>query len=69
MATQYCSAVERLHHLKAIQALSQELHISVDTVRDQYEYEFDRLQVGAKVRDYLLLLTARRVRESLHHNR
>lgn len=68
MATQYYSAVEQLNHRRAMQALSEELHVSVEMVRESYECEFDRLQIGAKVRDYLLLLTERRVRESLHRN-
>jgi Protein of unknown function (DUF3562) len=66
MTLGYESEIEEASHLKAMHSLADELHTPFDRVKQTYEVEFDRLQSGAKLRDYLPVLTARRVRETLH---
>jgi hypothetical protein len=52
-------------HLKAIKSLTTETGREFAVVRQVYEAELDRLQTGAHVREYLLLLSSRRTRETL----
>lgn len=66
MTPEYASATEQASHLKAMYSLAEELHAPFEKVKQTYEFEFDRLQSGAKLRDYLPVLTARRVRQVLH---
>lgn len=68
MTPEYASATEQACHLQAMHALAEELHSPFETVKQTYELEFDRLQSGAKLRDYLPVLTARRVRQALHRD-
>ena len=66
MTPVYASATEQASHVKAMYSLAEELHAPFERVKQAYELEFDRLQSGAKLRDYLPVLTARRVRQALH---
>jgi Protein of unknown function (DUF3562) len=68
MTPEYASATEQASHLKAMYSLAEELHAPFEKVKLAYEFEFGRLQSGAKLRDYLPVLTARRVRETLHRS-
>jgi hypothetical protein len=52
-------------HLKAIKSLAVETGHDFAVVRQVYEAELDRLQAGAHIREYLLLLSSRRARETL----
>jgi hypothetical protein len=52
-------------HLKAITSLAIETGHEFAVVRQVYEVELARLQAGAQVRDFVLLLSCRRARETL----
>jgi hypothetical protein len=55
----YLSPTEEARHLKAIQRLASEVGSDIAAVKAIYETELARLQDGARLRDYLPLLTAR----------
>ena len=52
-------------HLDAISRLAQELALPEEVVAERYACELAALQEGARIDDYLILLTARRVRRTL----
>jgi len=52
-------------HLKAMQSLAIETGHELAAVRQVYEMELARLQAGAHVSDFVLLLSSRRAREAL----
>jgi hypothetical protein len=52
-------------HRKAIQSLAIETGYPVAVVREVYEAEFSRLQAGARLSEYVVLLSSRRARETL----
>jgi hypothetical protein len=52
-------------HLKAIESLAIETGHPFVVVREVYEVEFSRLQAGARLTEYVVLLSSRRARESL----
>ena len=52
-------------HLKAIKSLAIETGHELALVRNVYEAELTRLQAGAHLTEYLVLLSCRRARESL----
>jgi len=56
-------------HLNAIQALANETHRPVDDVNRIYVETFERLNSDARIKDYLILLTAKTVRDALRHSR
>lgn len=56
---------ESASHLDAIEALAQELSRPIAEVKQAYESEFARLQLSARVTDYLILFATRRAKESL----
>jgi hypothetical protein len=56
-------------HLSAIQALANETHRSVDDVNKIYAETFERLNSDARIKDYLILLTSKTVRDELRHLR
>ena len=49
----------------AIAALANEIHHPLSVVKRAYETEFARLQAGARVTDFLVLLASRGAREAL----
>ncbi len=57
--------IERAKHLVAIQRVADETGCDVAFVLNTYENELERLEGGASVRDYLLVLTARYTMEIL----
>jgi hypothetical protein len=52
-------------HLKAMKSLAIETGQEFALVRQVYEAELARLQTGAHLRDFVLLLSCRRARETL----
>jgi Protein of unknown function (DUF3562) len=61
----YDSPDQEALHLKAIKSLAIETGHELALVRQVYEVELARLQAGAHVRDFVLLLSSRRARETL----
>ena len=61
----YNSPDQEALHLKAMKSLAIETGHELALVRQVYEVELARLQAGAHVRDFVLLLSCRRARESL----
>ena len=57
----------KAEHLNAIQALAEEMHQPVDDVNRIYAETFERLDSDARIKDYLVLLTAKSVRDKLRH--
>jgi len=56
-------------HRYAIDALVQETQRPIEEVTQLYVDELTRLQAGARVEDYLVLLTSKHVRESLRRGK
>ena len=52
-------------HLKAIKSLAIETGHEFVVVKEIYEAEFTRLQAGARLTEYVVLLSSRRARETL----
>jgi len=52
-------------HLNAMQALATETGCELALVRQVYEVELARLLSGARLSEYVLLLSSRRTRETL----
>ena len=52
-------------HVYAIDALVQKTGRPLEEVAELYLSELTRLQSGARIQDYLVLLTSRRVRDTL----
>jgi Protein of unknown function (DUF3562) len=67
MSTPQQSVVGPLH-VYAIDALVEETNRPVEEVAQLYMRELARLQVGARIQDYLVLLTSRRVRAALRRS-
>jgi hypothetical protein len=65
MTQLYESPDQEALHLKAIKSLAIETGHELALVRQVYEVELARLQDGAHVRDFVLLLSCRRARETL----
>jgi hypothetical protein len=61
----YESPDQEALHLKAMNSLAIETGHELAVVRQVYEAELARLQAGAHVREFVLLLSSRRARESL----
>lgn len=56
-------------HLSAIQALADETHWPVVDVNRIYVETFEKLNSNARIKDYLILLTSKTVRDALRHSR
>jgi len=52
-------------HLDAIKALAYEIHRPVEEVRKLFNEKFERLSTGARIKDYLVVLTCKKVRDEL----
>jgi Protein of unknown function (DUF3562) len=61
----YDSPDQEALHLKAMKSIAIETGHEFALVRQVYEVELARLQTGAQVRDFVLLLSYRRARETL----
>ena len=57
--------IEKAKHLKAIQRLASEIGCDVAIVKSTYEHELERLQRGARVREFLPMLVSRHTMEIL----
>lgn len=55
-------------HLSVIQALADETRRPLDDVNRIYAETFERLNSDARIKDYLVLLTAKSVRDALRHS-
>ena len=53
---------ENKKHVNALDILAKDLGISADVMLSAYRCEFDRLAQQAKIRDFLSILIARKVR-------
>ena len=69
LACQYESDMERRRHHEAIQALSQKLGKPEEDVRTLYETVLCSIKEGAKIKDYLVILVSRSVRDSIEKTR
>ena len=56
-------------HLSVIQALADETHRPVDDINRIYAETFERLNSNARIKDYLILLTSKTVRDVLRDSR
>ncbi len=65
MSKLYDNADHEALHFKAVKSLALETGHEFALVRQVYEAELTRLQAHAHVREYVLLLCARRSREAL----
>ncbi len=65
MSLRNMSALEKAKHLQAIRRLAGEVGRDLALVKRTYEHELQRLQAGARVRDYLPLLASRHTMEIL----
>lgn len=52
-------------HLHAIQALADETHQPLEAVRQAYSAAFERLDSDARIKDYLIVLTCKKVRDDM----
>jgi len=65
----YDTEDEASRHFKAMEGLSIETRYPLDNVKRIYEDEFLRLKSHARIKDYLVLLTSRKVRDQLRWGR
>ncbi len=63
----YSSPKEAAIHAAAIDALAQETHRPIAEIKPHYESALQRLQNGARVRDFLSVCASRHAREALRH--
>lgn len=66
MATSNHNELE-LEHLRVIQALAEETHRPLDDVNRIYAETYESLSSAARIKSYLVLLTAKSVRDKLRH--
>ena len=57
-----------LELLDEIRALADETHRSMDDVNKLYVETFERLSSDARIKDFLVLLTSKKVRDELRHS-
>jgi hypothetical protein len=69
MTSKYRNAAEEVRHRMAIEALANELHRQPGDIRQFYEAEFETLEEGAIIRDFLSVRALRRTREKLRDER
>lgn len=65
MAFSYDTDEERKLHFNVISALADQYRVDEATIRELYEHQLAGLIGGARIRTYLSVLTARRVKEHL----
>lgn len=56
---------EKMRHIHAIQTLAKDLKSSEEQISVLYEIELEKLKLHARVKDFLVLLVSRRVKEIL----
>lgn len=52
-------------HIHAIQALADEMHQPLDSVREAYSAAFLTLDADARIKDYLIVLACKKVRDDM----
>lgn len=55
------------NHLQSIKALAEEVDFPVEEVSQIYASTLESLKASARVQDYLIVLTSKKVRDKLHH--
>ena len=68
-ACQYENDVEERLHLRAIQMLAQELELPEKEIRGLYEEILCDIAQQARIRDYLVILASRGVKDSIRNHR
>jgi len=66
MATQNYTKLEP-EHLEVIEALAKEIDCPVDEVNNIYASALGSLRSSARIRDYLIVLASKKVRDTLRH--
>jgi branched-subunit amino acid aminotransferase/4-amino-4-deoxychorismate lyase len=67
VATQlYDNDIEWKQHTSAMQTLAKELHMPAAEISQTYEKTLKELKEQAKIKDFLVIFTCRRVKELLH---
>jgi hypothetical protein len=54
-------------HLQAIEALAEEIDCPVEEVNNIYASALESLKSSARIQDYLIVLTSKKVRDELRH--
>jgi hypothetical protein len=54
-------------HLKAIEALAEEIDCPVEEVNNIYASALESFRSSARIKDYLIVLTSKKVRDVLRH--
>lgn len=52
-------------HLRAIKMLADEVHHPVEEVKEIYTQTFENLDAEARIKDFLIVLTCKKVRDEL----
>jgi len=69
MKTIYANEAEAALHEAAIDALASEMRRPAAEIKLHYERELERLQEGARVRDFLSVCTTRHLRQALRRSK
>jgi hypothetical protein len=56
-----------LDNLQTIKALAEEVDFPVEELSQIYASTLESLKASARVQDYLIVLTCKKVRDKLHH--
>ena len=64
-AYHYENITEERQHLDAIQRLAQDLDLQVEEIREIYEECLGGVKQHAKIKDYLIILVCRQVKDSI----
>ncbi len=59
----YEDEAEKIQHIHAIQMLVKDLKSSEEEISTLYEVELEKLKLHARVKDFLMVLVSRRVKE------
>ena len=62
---QYENVVEERQHRAAIQRLAQDLDMRVEDIQEIYEEFLGSVKQEARIKDYLIILVSRQVRDSI----
>ena len=64
-AYQYENDAERNKHSEAIRTLAEKLGVPEEQIRGLYEENLLNIKQGARIKDYLIILVSRHVRDSI----
>lgn len=65
----YDDEAERQIHIHAIEILRREIMLPEEGIRELYEQELKRLKETARVKDFLVVLVCRAVRDAMRRHR